>query len=493
MRSEIAHGAAWMILMRLADRSLGLISMLVLARLLMPADFGLIAMALSFIALIELAGAFSFEVVLIQRANPTRVHYDTAWTLNLGFALACALLMLALAPLAADFYNEPRLVTVMAVLAAGWALQGAENIGVVNFRRNMDFSREFTFMFGKRLAGFVVTLILAYVLRNYWALVIGQLAIRATGVLLSYLLEPYRPRLSVAARRELFSFSGWLMVSNVMAFGLARLSHFVIGRSLGAEPLGLYAVASEIARLPSTEVSAPINRAVFPGLARLSHDLAHLRQVFLDVVGFTITITLPASVGLALIAVPLVDVALGARWQEAGPILAVLAIAGAVELIAANNSIVYLALGNTRTLAVWTALKLAVLIGFAFALLPQFGVLGMALAELLASAVAVVITTIMTVRTTEMRFIQLLGVAWRPVMATIAMSAVVGGVLAAGANRSFGESWLLLLAGIGAGVVTYPAALATLWIASGRPAGAEQVVVGRIQALLARAAIRFAR
>ncbi len=488
---HIAHGAAWMIFMRLADRALGLISMLVLARLLIPADFGLIAMAMSFIALIELAGAFSFDVVLIQRPNPTRIHYDTAWTLNFGFALGCALVMLALAPVAADFYNEPRLEIVMAVLAAGWAVQGVENIGIVNFRRNMEFSREFTFMFGKRLAGFVVTLILAYVLRNYWALVIGQLITRAAGVLLSYTLEPYRPRLSVAARRELFSFSGWLLISNVMAFGLARLSHFVVGRSLGTEPLGLYAVASEIARLPSTEVSAPINRAVFPGLARLSHDLAHLRQVFLDVVGFTIAITLPASIGLALVAAPLIEVALGPRWQGAATILAVLAVSGAVELIAANNSIVYLALGDPRTLAVWTALKLALLIGFAFALLPQFGLLGMAIAELLASCAAVVITTIMTLRATGLRFSQLINVVWRPALATMALSVAVGSVLSR--EGSIGGSWFLLFAGISAGVVTYLVALAALWIASGRPAGAEQVVLGRVQAALAKIPFRRAR
>jgi lipopolysaccharide exporter len=84
MKREIATGAVWMVFMRLCDRMLGLVSTLVLARLLVPSDFGLVAMAMSFITLIELAGAFSFEVALIQRADPTRAHYDTAWTLNLG-------------------------------------------------------------------------------------------------------------------------------------------------------------------------------------------------------------------------------------------------------------------------------------------------------------------------------------------------------------------------------------------------------------------------
>lgn len=491
MRSQIAHGAAWMILMRLADRALGLISTLVLARLLLPADFGLIAMAMSFIALIELAGAFSFEVVLIQRADPTRAHYDTAFTLNLAFALGCALLMVVLAPPAADFYSEPRLVPVMLALAAGWALQGVENIGIVNFRRDMNFSREFAFMFGKRLAGFVVTLVLAYVLRNYWALVVGQLTTRLAGVVLSYALEPYRPRLSLAARRDLFSFSGWLFVTNAMVFGLARLSHFIVGRSLGTTALGLFAVASEVARLPSTEVSAPINRALFPGLARLTGDLPRLRQVFLDVVGVTIAITLPASVGLALVAAPLVDVVLGSRWQEAAPILAVLALSGAIEMVAANNGIVYLAMGNPRLLAILSAIKLLLLIGFAFALVPPYGLLGMAFAELIASAIAVVISTAMALRAIELRLSDLSGVVWRPAMATAALSATVVGVMTMISDRSLGGSFFLLAAGVIVGVLSYVAALAALWVIAGRPDGAEQVVLSRARAVLVQVSTRL--
>ena len=216
MKAEIAKGATWMILLRLCDRTLGLVSTLILARLLVPADFGLIAMAMSFIALIELAGAFSFEIALIQHPDPSREHYDTVWTLNLAFALGCAGLTAALASVAARFYAEPRLSLVMFVLSVGWIVQGLENIGIVNFRRRMDFSREFAFMFGKRIVGFVVTLTLAYALRSYWALIVGQLSIRFTGLVLSYAMEPFRPRLSVARRRELFSFSGWMLVSNIM-------------------------------------------------------------------------------------------------------------------------------------------------------------------------------------------------------------------------------------------------------------------------------------
>src|SRR5690349_8288264 len=113
MRADMARGAAWMVLFRLFDRSVGIVSTAVLARLLVPADFGLVAMAMSVIAIIELATAFSFEVALIQKADPGREHYDTAWTLNILMAAGAALLTAALAAPAASMYGDQRLVAVM--------------------------------------------------------------------------------------------------------------------------------------------------------------------------------------------------------------------------------------------------------------------------------------------------------------------------------------------------------------------------------------------
>ncbi|MET1084749.1 MAG: oligosaccharide flippase family protein, partial [Burkholderiales bacterium] len=123
-----------MLLLRLFERCLGFLSVLVLARILVPADFGLIAMAMSVIAFVELGGAFGFELALIQREHPTREHYDTAWTLQLAFGSACAMVTAALAYPTAVFYAEPRVQPIMLVLAATWIIQSFENIGTVEFR-----------------------------------------------------------------------------------------------------------------------------------------------------------------------------------------------------------------------------------------------------------------------------------------------------------------------------------------------------------------------
>lgn len=473
MSREILTGAAWMIFVRVCDRLLGLVSTLVLARLLVPEDFGLIAMAMSVIALIELAGAFSFEIALIRQTNPAREHYDTAWTLNLAFALLCSALIAGLAPLAARFYEEPRLTLLMIVLAGGWLVQGFENIGIVNFRRRMDFASEFRFMFSKRFVGFVVTIALAIALQSYWALALGQSAMRATGLVLSYSMESYRPRLSLAARRDLFSFSGWLFVTNVMSFGLARLPHFVIGRLEGPAALGMYTIAAEFARLPSTELSAPINRAVLPGLSRVRENEAELRTLFIQVMSTTFALTLPAAIGLAMTAALVIQTVLGSQWSDAAPMLAILAVAGAVEVIGSNSGIAYLVLGRTRLVAGLSAAKLTVLVAAAIFLVPHLGAVGMAIAELIAATLVVLLGTATLIRSLRLSWKQIVAATWRTSISTTAMAIAllwfVGSPLSA---ESTVHAWLLPQA-IALGMVVYATSMLLLWQFSGRPPGAE--------------------
>lgn len=166
----MALGAVWMVLFKLIERSIGLISTLILARLLLPQDFGTIAMAMTFIAMAELLTAFGFDIALIQNRDATVEHYNTAWTGNLLLGLSIAVVMLVAAVPIAHFYRKPELVWVIVCLAFGPLISGAENIGVVAFRKELTFRREFVFQLSRKLIGFCVVVPLAFWLRNYWAL-----------------------------------------------------------------------------------------------------------------------------------------------------------------------------------------------------------------------------------------------------------------------------------------------------------------------------------
>lgn len=484
---QIAKGAAWMVLFKFTERGLGLISTIILARLLVPQDFGVVAMAMSVIAVLELMGAFSFDLALIQNAKAGRDHYDTAWTFNLLFALISALLLVLLALPMADFYVEPRLEFVMYWLALGMAIQGFENIGVVAFRKDMRFDKEFKFLFGKKIISFAVTVPLAFILHNYWALVIGTLTGRVAGTVLSFIVHEYRPRFSLAARSELFHFSKWMLFNNLAQFLRYRSADFIVGRFGGPHGLGLFSVAYEISNLPTTELVAPINRAVFPGYANMSHDIPALREGYLSVAAVIALLSLPAAFGIAVIAPLLVPVFLGDKWLEAIPLIQVLAVFGAMVAIQNNNGPALLALGKPQVMTGLAILSGVLFLPTLILLTMWYGVMGAAWANLIIALVMIPIGYAFIFRALDMTTMHIVREIWRPIAATAIMTASVQWYVAqiASAN-TLGMQITHLLVSIVIGFITYLLSSLALWQISGRPLGAEQHVLDYLQRFLER-------
>ena len=194
MNKKMAKGAAWMVLFKIFERSIGLVSTIILARLLVPADYGLVALAMAIISVLEVLGAFSFDVILIQKQQADRSQYDTAWTFNVIVGVVSAIALAFLARPVAVFYADSRLEWIIYALALAPLASGFDNIGVVAFRKNMEFHKEFKFLVAKKIVAFAVTLAVALLFRNYWALIVGTITSRFAGVALSYISQSYRPR-----------------------------------------------------------------------------------------------------------------------------------------------------------------------------------------------------------------------------------------------------------------------------------------------------------
>ena len=471
---QMAQGAFWMLGLRASERGLGLVSTIVLARLLSPSDFGLVTMATSIVAATELLSSFGFDLALIHRVDADRRHFDTAWTLN-GLTAACsAALLLALASPAAVFYREPRLRGVVEVLAAALLVEGFQNIGLVAFRKRLDFRRDFAFLFGKRLIMFAVTVPLAILLRNYWALVIGILAGRTSATVLSYVVQSYRPRLSLAAARELLGFSRWLLLNNLIWVLRFRSTDFVIGRLVGSQALGLYSTAYEISNLPTSELVAPLNRAIFPGYAKLASNTADLRREFLSVVSVIATCAFPISAGMVVTAALLVPVLLGHAWIETVPLIHLLVVYGLLVALQANTSSVYLALGRPNILTFVFGWNTVALVLFLVWLVPQQGVVGAARAVVGVASLAMPLNYFLVLRLLELSTWRLCAVLWRPAVAAAAMAVLLRFMID---HWSVQANVLGLAEAVAAGAVVYGALLVTLWLCSGRPAGPEQLAI----------------
>lgn len=482
---RVATGATWMIALKFAERSLGLISTVVLARLLLPADFGLVALAMAIIAVLELMGSFSFDLALIQNQQAERRHYDTAWTFNVIFGLVSAIILAAIAIPVAAFYSEPRLEAVMYVLAFSAAIQGFENIGTVAFRKELELHKEFRYMMLKKLAGFSVTLSLAFFLRNHWALVLGMLASRLAGVSLSYWVHPYRPKLSLAARHDLFHFSKWMLISNILYFLNHRSADFIVGKMVGTHGLGVFSISYELSNLPTTELAAPINRAVFPGYAKLAENRENLRDAFCKVIGVLALFALPAGIGIAVLAEPIVQVVLGQNWLEAIPLVQLLAIYGSIMVLNSNTGFVYLALGKPRLMTTIGAATAALLLILLLLGTHYFGLLGAAWAFILTQALAVPCNYLILVRQLKLPFKRLAAIFWRTCVGALLLVPILMLAQATwSAPQPLWEAVPRLLILVLAGGVSYASIVWVLWRLCGCPAGAEQYIVQRIGAIM---------
>ena len=475
---QIAKGAAWLMGFKLLDKSIGLVSTLVLVRVLTPSDFGLVAMAMAVVALLELMGAFGFDSALIQRQDTARSHFDTAWTFNVIFGVCIALFLVAMAVPAAAFYREPRLEQMLPVLAIGAVVGGFENIGTVAFRKELNFRMEFIYLFIKRIAVFVVVVTLALTLRSFWALIFATIAGKVMAVLISYLLHPYRPKFSLAARGDLFNFSKWLFISNLIQFLHSRSTDFILGRTVGSYGLGVYNLAAEISAMPSTELIAPLNRAVYPAYAQLARARDKLLVRFLEVYSLINLISFPVALGLFCLSELVVALLLGPQWVDAVPILQILGLCGLLGALQGNMYVVMSAMGKPKANTLLSASLLVVSLPAVVWASLQYGALGAAYAHFFSALVGfagiVVVFTLVTGTTKA----QLLAVMWRPMLASILMALVVAAADRMTAHLGWDvHAAVRLLALTALGAVTYTLVISAMWWLQGRPQSAEKVVL----------------
>src|SRR5262245_48300483 len=226
---KMIAGSLWAIAMRWAMRLVGLASIVILARLLTPQDFGVVAMGSIAVGLIEVFAELGAATLLLREKEITRVDCDTAWTMRViqGFVVATALVLCA--PLAASYFSEPRVVSVLWVLAAGCIVSSFDNVGLVLVRRDLDFARDFRIGLYQKLSVAATTVVLALWLRNYWALVFGQLVGAVSACAISYLVHPYRPRFCVVKFRHYLSFSSSIVLMNVAVFLRERIGAIAVG------------------------------------------------------------------------------------------------------------------------------------------------------------------------------------------------------------------------------------------------------------------------
>ena len=486
VRGAISLGSA-----RVVGNLLGTISIIVLARLLTPEDFGIVAIASSILSIVQCCTELSLSSALIQKEVVKRSHIDTAWTMSLLRSLALVLIFLLLAWPLAEIYDVTGLVPVLLVSGVTGAVVGLQNPMITLVTKEMRFwPVAVTQLVQKGLSlGFAIAL--ALMLHSYWAIIAGNALGAILATLLTYVLVPYRPRLSVRHAREIWSFSGWLFFNQLCATLNWRGDQLIIGAVVPNAQLGVYAMADNLAVIPSRETIHPIRQALFPGLANLNGDSERLRNASLLAQATLAMVIAPLGIILALVAEPAVKIALGEQWLSAIPFVQISALLYTFGCFSIALQPVAMAKGRTKILFLQQAAVLVFKFPMLIAGLIFGGLLGAALARCLAEFISVILELVAIKVLTGTKVVAQLLAHATTIIGLIAMSAGVY-FLHQQLLRIHSGSLLQFGIEVTAGSAIYVAAVVTVWIASGRREGPVSEllhVAGRVAASIRGAAL----
>ena len=477
---SIAHRTAqavgWLTLARVSAKVTDFCLLIVFGRVLTPADFGLVALAMTLIVMLELIADLPVGQVLVRMHEPRPAHYDTAFTLSLIRAAALGALYVALAWPFAWFYRDARLAPIICVLSLAPMVRGLASPRLAHYARVIDFRRDICSDLSGKIGSLLCAGSLALLYPSYWAIAIGTLAYYIFYSATSYILAPYWPRLTLKYVSEFYRFLGWTTAAQFIAALLWQSDKLVLGRFVPSSGVGQFSMGSDLAALPARIMIAPLALALLPAFSIIKNDLGRLRSSYMKIVRTITAIGIPCLVALCFVARPATSIMLGPNWAVAAFGLQVLSISFIPSMFVAGMSPLALALDQTHLLfrrnlyELFIKLPLIALGAF------YGGLVGL----LFATGLSAAVTGFMS-----MSFVRLciglpitaqLAAPWRTYLSLLPMCAVLivtrEWAAGSGAAQFFGLATSLILAGL-----AYFGTATALWATTGRIDGFEDLVM----------------
>ena len=403
LKQKAIRGGFWVFLARIVSRVFSFLRLVILARLLMPEDFGLTGVALLSLATLETFSETGFNQALIQKKKNIENYLDTAWTVLIFRGIILFAVLYLVAPYAAIFFDAPLAKPIIQVIGLSILFQAFTNIGVIYFQKELEFNKQFIYQLSGALADFIVAISAALILRSVWALVFGLLAGSIARLLVSYFLHPWRPKLdlNLGKAKELFSFGKWILGSSILVFLITQGDDIFVGKLLGVAALGFYQMAYRISNAPATEITHVISQVTFPAYSKLQDNLPGLREGYLKTLQLTAFISIPLAAGIFILAPEFTEIFLTQKWLPMVPAMQALALAGLIRSIAATAGPVFYAVGKPRLDTRWQVVRLIVLAASIYPLTLQWGILGASIAVCLSILISTIGFSFMVIKTTR--------------------------------------------------------------------------------------------
>lgn len=448
------RGVFWLASDQVGSRIIDMGFAVALARLLFPDAFGLMAMAAASTAFFRLFANMGLGAAIVQRREVDEEYLSTAFWANLASGVVLFLLIAILGQFLGVFLRDPRVGAVATFLALRFVIAAGSATQVAMISRRMDYRALALRSIVSTMIGGGIAVILALGGAGVWSLVGQEIGRTLVNTTLLYRATGWRPRLLFSWRkfRDLWSFGGPILFSRLFGYLVRNSDNLLVGRYLGATPLGFYSLGFTIFAAPLNDFTAIVHRVMFSALSRLQGDDDRFTRGFLLATRYAAMILMPVMIGLAITASYLVSVAFGARWAASSPVVSVLALAGFVGVMIPLGPSGLQASGRSDLHLKGAILATLVYLP-AFAIGLRWGIVGVAVGYLAGTVALMPFGYWFVAQATGVGFARLWNATFPAMASSLVMGIIVAAARAALAPAAFPDVMVLaILVVLGVGV-----------------------------------------
>ncbi len=409
-----------------AEKIIFLLRLLVLARLVAPNEFGLVAIGMTATAFMAGITDFGLVAALVQNPSSKKSHLDTAWTISVLRGFGINIVLFIAAPYVASLFEEPGATNIIRALALATLVDAAASIEIARITRDLRFRALTTIRLSSVLMNTAVSIYLATSL-GAWALVWGTVAGAVAFAVASYVVAPYRPafRSSGAGSNRVLRFGRWIFIIGLLGVFADALLRWMVSTRLGVTELGFLYMAVRLASLPAQLISDLLDQVAFPVYSRLQHDRPKLARVFRSMLASLMVLLVPASLIFMVVIPGLVEHVLGVRWSGISVIMQLLVFASLIGALGDAAIPLLKGVGTPSKVAGLEVIRLTILLIAAWGLIGTYGLLGIGIAEIIATAVSLITVAYVLLGAIDRPFFGLL-----PILSAITGSALFGALFA---------------------------------------------------------------
>lgn len=381
LKTKVINGVIWVSINKLFLKLINFVITIILARLLTPADFGLVSLALIFVNFFEISRDLGMESALIHEEGSEEEKnkaFNTAFILYPAFALLLYILSYIMAPYAGYFFANQNIEPVIRALLITIVIWSFGTIPRTLLRKNLDFKKMLLPQILPRISYGTIAIVMAYLGYGVWSLVIGRIILEITSVIVYWKSLEWRPSFTFSKSKalELFSFGKFVMVSSLIAFLLSSIDVATIGRVLEMESLGYYTISLSVAGLITIQMAAMVSQVMFPTYSKLQNDIEKMKEAHFSTIKIFSILVFPAAFGMITISKNFIETVYGEKWLPAVHILQILCIYGLCASFININTSVFLAVGKPQMTTLINSIQLLLIALLIYPLTKEYGIIG---------------------------------------------------------------------------------------------------------------------